>query len=73
MSTATKRALIGRINRKLAHRYERLHASKGRRQLSNLGAYYLVDVYRNAVINWGLDPIQLGRELGVLRENEEIR
>jgi hypothetical protein len=68
----TYRALIQRINRKLAADDEQLKATRGDRWRSDLGDYYIVNVNRNNLVAQHVDPVELGRELGVLRPWEEV-
>ena len=64
----TLNALIKRINRKLAHEYQVLR--KSRSWCSDLGDYYVVDVYMNYVVAAHIEPETLGRELRVLQSWE---
>lgn len=73
MSTITMRALLGRINRKLAHEGEQLRTLRGDRYFSTLGRFYVVDVIENLVIASHVDPETWGRELGVLPEGVEVQ
>ena len=69
----TERALIQRINRKLAQDDKRLLVSKpSSRWLDTTGRHYLVDVSRNANIDYHVDIEALGRELNVLRDWEQL-
>jgi hypothetical protein len=68
----TQRAVIQRINRKLAHKYEKLCKSRGWRELQNLGDYHVIDCYRNAVINSHVKIEELARELGVMADHERF-
>jgi hypothetical protein len=45
------RALIARINRRLAHQGEKLIATKGERHRHELGDFYAVDLNRNAIVH----------------------
>jgi len=47
----TRRALIARINRKLAHDNKQLCASRSVGELQNLGAYYVLDTHGNEVVD----------------------
>jgi hypothetical protein len=67
------RALLQRINRKLAAQEECLKATRGERGRHDLGDYYIVDVRRNFVVATHQDPETLGRELGALRPWEAVR
>ena len=66
------RALIQRINRKLAHEEEMLKTTRGARAISRLGRYYRLNVNRNFVIDTRVDPVALARELGVLNHYEVV-
>jgi hypothetical protein len=75
----TARALIQRINRKLAATTDqgnwggkRLRASRGAGDLNNLGDYYVLDLSRNAVVDDHVNPEKFGRDLGVLKEWERV-
>jgi hypothetical protein len=67
------RAVIQRINRKLAHKYERLCKSRSLGQLQNLGDYYLIDSYRNALIRSRVNIEEPARELGVMDNREHLK
>jgi hypothetical protein len=67
----TMRALIQRINRKLAKEDfgppgEQLRKSK------RSGVYYIINFRGNYVTHMDVDVEGLGRELGVLREWEQV-
>jgi hypothetical protein len=66
------RALIARINRKLAGDDMQLKKTKGRRAYIDLGAYYVLNVRNNAIMYHykDCDPEKLGREIGVLQDWE---
>lgn len=66
----SERALIQRINRKLAPDLEQL--KKNRSPGNELGDYYVLDLNRNFVTAQNVDPEALGRELGVLAEWETV-
>jgi hypothetical protein len=65
-------ALVKRINRKLHAREQVLKKGRGA-EISerHLGPFYVVH-YRNGVTQSHVDPESLGRELGVLREDESV-
>lgn len=67
----TPRALLQRINRKLAHDGQALRASRGRER-DTLGDFYLLDTHQNTVIDHHVRPELLGRELGVLDAWERL-
>jgi hypothetical protein len=68
----SERALIQRINRKLAANGESLKKSRGDRARSDLGEYYIINLHKNSVVNFGFDLEAKGRELGALAEWEAL-
>lgn len=69
MLSRNRKAQIARINRQLAKRYEKLCASRrGSRLEHNVGEYYVLDTYRNAVIQTHIDVDELEKELRVRAE-----
>lgn len=68
----TPRALIQRINRRLATDNEVLKAARGARMQQEVGDYYIVDLSRNAVTRTSANPEKLARELGVLKDWETL-
>ncbi len=71
-TTVTPRALVLRINRRLAHHAQRLCKSRCRLAYERLGPYYLVDLRFNIVIEPPLSIESLVREIGVLHEGEVV-
>jgi hypothetical protein len=68
----TMRALVQRINRKLAKDDEQLRKTRGQRWWTDLGDYHIVNYNMNALMRGHVDPEALGRELGVLSEWERV-
>lgn len=68
----THAALLKRINRKLFHDGEVLRISRGAYPSTDLGRYYVVDLFCNTVQCAHVDLAELGRELGVLRTEEQL-
>lgn len=66
------RAIVQRINRKLAHNDEKLRVTRGQRMQQECGDYHIVDFSMNAVVNKDVDPEKLARNLGVLRDWEAV-
>jgi hypothetical protein len=68
------RALIQRINRKLAKDYQRVGRKRGGTwyQSNETQEYFLLDVYQNRVLDTDLDPEWFGRKIGVLQPWEEV-
>lgn len=63
MNTTAQKNQIARINRQLAKQYHKLRTSRSWREKSNLGDYYVIDAYRNAVIDHHVDLDFLEKEL----------
>jgi len=73
LAPVSERALIGRINRRLDRDYKKLYKSRpGSRLEANVGRFYVVDVWRNTVVDTHVDLESYGRELGVLAEWEQL-
>ena len=72
MKTLSPKALIGRINRRLAHEHEALRTSRGTRAEQELGRHYVLDLDRNAILARDIDLESYGRELGVLSEGVQV-
>lgn len=68
----TEGALYQRINRRLKHDHEQLRTSRGWQMESNVGHYYILDVWRNAIIAQYVDLEKLGRELDLIGPLEEL-
>jgi hypothetical protein len=71
----TLKALMARINRRLRHEGrcgELLKTARSEGVERDLGRYYLVDLDRNSVTRRDVDPEELGRELGALKQWEEL-
>lgn len=70
----TERALIQRINRKLAQEKwpKGFRATRSTGEKNNLGDFYVLDLERNMVVDHHCTPDKYGRELGVLKPYEEL-
>lgn len=68
----TMRALIQRINRKLAKQSQVLKKVRGERARFDLGDYFIINTDRNILMYKQTDPEALGRELGVLELWESV-
>ncbi len=68
----TGRALIQRINRRLARDSKQLKTSRTANTQEMVGKYFVVDTFRNAVIDTNVDLEALGRKLEVLQAWEEV-
>ena len=66
------RAVIQRINRKLKPDLEMLKATRGERMRREFGDYYVIDFRRNFVTHTRVDPEEMARDLGVLKEWETL-
>lgn len=72
MTQVTERALVARINRKLAQEGEQMHRTRGERWRGDLGCFYITDTRTHALIAASCTPEGVGRELGVLRPGETV-
>jgi hypothetical protein len=68
----TTRALIQRLNRRLAREDQQVHAYRGGRWESDLGRYYIVNMNRNVIVARHVNLEALGRDLEVLRPWEAL-
>ena len=69
----TVHAVIQRINRKLKPNLEALKIARSARLRLDVRQYYIIDHRLNAIQQHNVDPEALGRELGVLKDWEEVR
>jgi hypothetical protein len=70
-----ERALIRRINRKLASEGQlgaQLHKYRGGRSLIDLGNFYVIDRETGFLVKAHVDLEELGREVGALAKSEEL-
>jgi len=71
-ATVSERALVGRINRKLAKKGQQLRRRRVTWDGSNwledndLGRYYIVDLERDFLVEHHVDLEEIGRDLKVL-------
>jgi hypothetical protein len=68
----SRRALIQRINRKIAGDWEQLKTNRSERWYQNLGDYYVVNVERNFIVETHIDLEDYGRKVGVLKDWEKL-
>jgi hypothetical protein len=68
----TTRAVLQRINRKLAPGMEKLCVPRNENMRLAVGDYYILDIRLNGVVSKDVDPEALARELGVLKGYEVI-
>jgi len=72
----TMRAVVQRINRRLATEYHGLRKLKATRDggwaRHDFGDFYVLDLGRNNVVERHVDPEGFGRKLGVLQPWEEV-
>ena len=70
--TITKKAAIGRVNRRLAEKGVKLRTARGMRQVSEVGTHYVANRSRNFVVDSYVDIEACARQLGVLHEHERV-
>jgi hypothetical protein len=66
------RAVIQRINRRLAADDEVLKVARGARAQLDLGDFYILNTRGNWIDHKNVDPEALARELGVLKAWEKV-
>jgi len=67
------RAVIQRINRKLKADDEVLKTARGEgRLLQDVGRYYVVNIRINGLVGRDVDPTEMARKLGVLKDYERV-
>jgi hypothetical protein len=66
------RAIVQRINRKLAANDEIMKKTRGERWRGELGDWYIVDFRTNTIVGPHVVPAEEARERGVLKPYEEI-
>ncbi|MCP4607028.1 MAG: hypothetical protein GY847_42030 [Proteobacteria bacterium] len=71
-ASVSERALMQRINRKLAPERRGLRKSRGWRAEHELGEYWILDFYSNFADELFIDLEDYGRELGALKEWEKL-
>jgi hypothetical protein len=64
----SEQALLGRINRKLAHDWKKVRkCRRNSRSYNTLRDYYIMNTYRNEIIEYGIINLEeLAKELKVL-------
>ena len=68
----TERALVQRLNRRLAKDSQKLCASRSPAAESDLGKFYVVDTAGGSIAACLFDLDGLGRDLGALQPWEEL-
>jgi hypothetical protein len=68
----TVRAIIERINRKLAREGKRIKTCRNERWRGELGRYYVVHLSQKFVVQKRVDLEEFGRALGVLSPYETV-
>lgn len=69
----SQRAVTGRLQRILAKDGHKLCKCRGdTRQHQALGDYYLLDTYRNTVVDSQIEFEEFARKVGALKPHEEI-
>jgi hypothetical protein len=68
----TMRAVLQRLNRKLAKEDEKMAKARGARARFDLGEYFILDTERNFVKCTNVDPVAFAKDYGVLADWETI-
>jgi hypothetical protein len=72
LSKISGRALMQRINRRLAEKGQLLRKSRKLDVKNNLGEYYTININRNVVEDSHIDLQDFGRKIGALAPQEEL-
>ena len=71
----SERALIQRLNRKLAQDHLRVKKTREGRAMAFLGDYYVLDIYRNVITEHHLslaDLVEMAKEHSVMAGHEKL-
>ncbi len=68
----SERALILRLNRVLARDGRVLKKARGWNAIQHLGALYVLDIYRNVVVDQDVDLEDMAKEYRVLQKFERL-
>jgi len=68
----TQQELVQRINRKLAKNIEGVKKSSAGQSHNIRGDYYIIEFDQNKITTTDVDLEKLGKELGVLKDFEEL-
>lgn len=70
----SSRAVLQRVNRKLAPSYEAIRTTRrGSAASRELGRFYRLDTYRNIVTDWNVDLAGVARACGAMHDGEQLR
>lgn len=69
----SERALFQRIDRALAKAGEKLRKARSDEAAASLGAYFIIDLKKKAVVRVKVDLVDLGRKLKILAPYERLR
>lgn len=72
VAPVSTRALIQRINRKLAAQGEILKVTRGDKAMAELGQYFIVDIARNCMVRHDVDLEECGRKVEALAPWERL-
>lgn len=68
----SERAILARINRKLASDREAIRKSRSVQMRASVGQFYRIDLMGNFISGYDIDLTRFAKELGVLRPWEEF-
>lgn len=67
------RALVQRLNRKLAQTEDVLKKARGRSMRAEFGDYYVLNRRTNTVTQWHVDPVDLAHQVEALAAWEYVK
>jgi hypothetical protein len=68
----SRRAVVQRVNRKLASQGQRMVAARSERVRQELGSYYVIDLNSNTVVWKRFDLAAYAQKLGALKTWERV-
>jgi hypothetical protein len=71
-SQISRRALIARINRRLASDGRELKATRTQADRAAMGEHFIVEIERGRIVAANADLLGLAKELGVLKAYEQV-
>ena len=71
--TISTRVAYQRINRKLKQEGQVLRSARSPRARAEVGDYYVIDAYRNAIVLMHVDLLSFGKKLTAIQPWEKIQ
>jgi len=72
MASVEMRTLLGRINAALRKKEGKWMSVHGWQAREYMGYFYMMSVTKDCISGYGISPVKMGRNLGVLRDDEDV-